>query len=149
MPLYRQQQIFRRHGVEFSRSTLCEWVAHGATLLAPIAEALRKHTDIRVVIGTGQADTEAAGLAIERYFPRDGYWSAGFDLSPNTLRLIKAGHVRCTVDQQPYIQGFYPVIQLTFYLRYGILPADIDAGATIIDASNVERVIELTKQKYR
>lgn len=78
-----------------------------------------------------------------------GYWSARFDLSPETLRLIQQGYVRCTVDQQPYIQGFYPVIQLTLYLRYGIMPSDIDAGAAIIDKTNVNQVIELTRENYR
>jgi simple sugar transport system substrate-binding protein len=114
-----------------------------------IANALRENSDIQIVVGTGQSDTEAAGRAIEKSFPSKGYWSAGFDLSPETLRLIRQGHIRCTVDQQPYIQGFYPVIQLTLYLRYGIMPASIDAGAAIIDRSNVEQVIELTKKKYR
>ncbi len=114
-----------------------------------ITETLRQHPEIRIVLGTGQSDTEAAGLAIERNFPRQGYWAAGFDLSPETLRLIQEGSIRCTVDQQPYIQGYYPVVQLTLYLRYGILPSNIDAGATIIDRRNVERVIELTKEEYR
>lgn len=114
-----------------------------------IAQALRGHPDIRIVLGTGQSDTEAAGRAIEKYFPDRGYWSAGFDLSPTTLRLIQAGHIRCTVDQQPYIQGFYPVLQLTLYLRYGIVPSDIDAGAAIIDKDNVEQVIELSRRQYR
>lgn len=114
-----------------------------------IAKALKENPDIRIVLGTGQSDTEAAGRAIEKYFPHQGYWSAGFDLSPETLRLIQEGHIRCTVDQQPYIQGFYPVIQLALYLRYGIVPSDIDAGAAIIDRSNVEQVIELTRKGYR
>ena len=114
-----------------------------------VAGALNEHPDIRIILGTGQADTEAAGRAIEKSFSGKDYWSAGFDLSLKTLRLIQEGHIRCTVDQQPYIQGFYPVIQLTHFLRYGIVPSDIDAGAAIINRSNVEQVIELTKQKYR
>jgi len=114
-----------------------------------ILEALRESPDIRVVLGTGQADTEAAGLAIEREFARGGYWAAGFDLSPGTLRLIQAGHIRFTIDQQPYIQGFQPVVQLTQYLRYGIVPADVDAGAGIIDRSNVDQVLELSRRKLR
>ena len=114
-----------------------------------IAQALKDNPDIRIVLGTGQADTEAAGRAIEASFAGQGYWSAGFDLSPTTLRLIQAGHMRCTVDQQPYIQGFYPVLQLTLYLRYGIVPSDIDAGAAIIDKANVDQVIELNRQQYR
>ncbi|MEM9659434.1 MAG: substrate-binding domain-containing protein [Planctomycetota bacterium] len=114
-----------------------------------VAKLLRENPEIRVVLGTGQADTEAAGRAIERDFADGDYWSAGFDLSPETLRLIDAGHIRCTVDQQPYIQGFYPVVQLAHYVRYGIAPSDIDAGATIIDRRNVKQVTELTKNNYR
>jgi simple sugar transport system substrate-binding protein len=114
-----------------------------------IARALSENPGIRVVLGTGQADTEAAGIAIEKQLAGRGYWSAGFDLSPKTLELIKAGYIRCTVDQQPYIQGFYPVVQLTQYLMFGIRPADVDAGAAIIDRSNVNRVLELSKQQYR
>jgi simple sugar transport system substrate-binding protein len=121
-------------------------IAEGEKL---IADALRKNPDIRVVFGTGQADTEAAGRVMEKLFADRGHWAAGFDLSPDILRLIKAGRIRCTVDQQPYIQGFYPVVQLTQYLRYGIRPSNIDAGATIVDQGSVDRVIELTKEKYR
>ena len=116
-----------------------------------VAELLRQHPDIRIVLGTGQSDTEAAGRAIEKEkdFQTGSYWSAGFDLSPETLRLIDAGYIRFTVDQQPYIQGFYPVLQLTLYLRYGIVPSDIDTGAAIIDRSNVRQVMELTRRKYQ
>ena len=114
-----------------------------------VEQELRKHPDIRIVLSTGQADTEAAGRAIEKSFAGQGYWAAGFDLSPTTLRLIKANHIRCTVDQQPYIQGFYPVIQLTLYLRYGIMPANMDAGATLITPATADQVLQLTEQKYR
>ncbi|MBN2580997.1 MAG: substrate-binding domain-containing protein [Pirellulales bacterium] len=114
-----------------------------------IAEALRRNPDIHIIFGTGLADTEAAGRVIEREYADRDYWAAGFDLSPEILRLIKAGVIRCTVDQQPYIQGFYPVVQLTQYLRYGISPSNVDAGATIVDRSNADRVLELTKKHYR
>ena len=114
-----------------------------------ISKVLKENPNIRIILGTGQADTEAAGMVIEKYFPGKGFWAAGFDLSPKTLQLIKAGHIRCTVDQQPYIQGFYPVVQLTHYLRYGIIPSDVDAGATIIDKSNVDQVMALSQKKIR
>ena len=114
-----------------------------------IAETLKRNPEIRIVLSTGQADTEAAGRAIEKYFSGQGYWAAGFDLSPKTLQLIRDGHIRCTVDQQPYIQGFYPVVQLTLYLRYGIIPSDVDAGAAIIDRDNVEQVAELAEKNIR
>ena len=141
-----EQAVLKKRDVRWMVSVTGNDSAKGAEV---IAKVLNENPDIRIVLGTGQSDTEAAGRAIEKHFPNKGYWSAGFDLSPETLRLIQKGHIRCTVDQQPYIQGFYPVVQLTLYLRYGIVPSNIDAGAAIIDASNVDRVIELTREGYR
>jgi simple sugar transport system substrate-binding protein len=114
-----------------------------------VADALRKHPDIRVVLGSGQSDTEAAGLAIASEFADQGYWAAGFDLSPTTLDLIEQGHIRFTVDQQPYVQGFYPVVQLALLCRYGLAPSNIDAGAVMIDRSNVQSVKRLTAERFR
>jgi simple sugar transport system substrate-binding protein len=114
-----------------------------------VANALRENHDIRIILSSGQSDTEAAGRAIEAHFSKKGYWAAGFDLSPKTLELIKMGHIRFTIDQQPYVQGFYPVVALTLKLRYGIAPSDIDAGAGIVDRRNVKQVMQLTKAGYR
>jgi simple sugar transport system substrate-binding protein len=114
-----------------------------------VEQELREHPDIRIVLCTGQADTEAAGRAIAGQFAGQDYWAAGFDLSPTTLQLIKDNHIRATVDQQPYIQGFYPVIQLTLLLRFGIMPSSMDAGATIITRETADRALQLTRQKYR
>jgi len=140
------QDVLKDKGVRWTVLVTGNDSARGAER---IAEALRTHSNIRIVLGTGQSDTEAAGLALEKHFAGQGYWSAGFDLSDTTLRLVKAGVIRCTVDQQPYIQGFYPVVQLALYCRYQIQPSDIDAGAAIIDRDNVDAVIRLTREGYR
>ena len=141
-----QQDVLKKKGVKWTVIVTGNDSVKGADV---ITRTLKANPEIRIVLGTGQSDTEAAGRAIETYFAGRGYWSAGFDLSPETLRLIREGHILCTVDQQPYIQGFYPVVQLTHYLRYGIVPSDIDAGAAIIDRSNVNQVIELSQRQYR
>jgi len=140
------QDVLKEKGVRWTVIVTGNDAGKGADV---IADTLRANPGIRIILGTGQADTEAAGRAIERLFEGRGFWSAGFDLSPEILRLIQEGHIRCTVDQQPYMQGFYPVVQLTLYLRYGIRPSDIDAGAAIIDAENVQQVVELSKRNYR
>lgn len=144
--LHGIQEVLKKKNIHWSVIIPGNKAEAGAEI---IAEYLRTNPDIRIVIGTGQADTEAAGTAIEKYFGGKGYWSAGFDLSSKTLQLIKDGHIRCTVDQQPYIQGFYPVVQLAHYLRFGIMPSDIDAGAAIIYKENVDQVKNLTKLGYR
>ena len=42
LPLYRQEDIFARHGLHLSRSTLCDWVSAAAELLEPLYERQRQ-----------------------------------------------------------------------------------------------------------
>jgi len=42
LPLYRQQSIFARDGLELPRQTLCDWVMACAYCLGPIQEALKR-----------------------------------------------------------------------------------------------------------
>ena len=41
-----------------------------------------------------------------------GVRAGGYDLLPGTLRAIADGHLDFTIDQQPYLQGFLPILQL-------------------------------------
>jgi len=43
LPLYRQSQIFKRDGIDLSRSTLTGWVGQSTALLEPLADAIRNH----------------------------------------------------------------------------------------------------------
>jgi len=43
LPLYRQSAIYAREGVDLDRSLLAKWVGHGASLLQPLVDALRRH----------------------------------------------------------------------------------------------------------
>lgn len=43
LPLYRQSQIFARHGVEIDRSTLANWVGGACWWLEPLQERLAEH----------------------------------------------------------------------------------------------------------
>lgn len=43
LPLYRQEQMYAREGVELDRATLADWVGGASQLLAPLVEALRRH----------------------------------------------------------------------------------------------------------
>jgi hypothetical protein len=43
LPLYRQSEIYVRHGVELERSTLADWVGGTSELLEPLVESLRRY----------------------------------------------------------------------------------------------------------
>jgi simple sugar transport system substrate-binding protein len=114
-----------------------------------IAKNLKENPDTKIVLCTGQADLEPVALVIEKEFAGQGYAVAGFDLSPTILRLIEADIIKFTIDQQPYVQGYYPVIQLALYCRYGIKPSNMDAGAFVITKKDAAAVMELKKANYR
>ena len=40
LPLHRQEGILKRHGVDLSRKTLCDWVIRSAFVLEPVVEAM-------------------------------------------------------------------------------------------------------------
>ncbi len=140
------QNVLKQQGI---KSTVVITTSHPKKARDIITKALKDHPAIKTVLGTGQADTEGAGLAIADNFRGQGYHSAGFDLSPNILRLLDEGVIEVTIDQQPYTQGFYPVIQLTLLLRYGIRSSDIDVGATVITRKDAKTVMELKAKNYR
>lgn len=122
---------------------------HSDQAAAAVKKALDTDRELKAVLCTGQADTEGAGWAVERNFREAGIYVAGFDLTPEILRMVKAGTIAFTVDQQPYVQGFYPVVQLALYCRYGIRPSSLDAGATVITREDVDKVLKLSASGYR
>src|ERR1700747_3016541 len=69
LPLYRQCEIYERHGIELEKSTLADWVGGTSSLLDPLVEVLRRYVmaasklhadDTRVPVlapGTGKTKT--------------------------------------------------------------------------------------------
>ena len=59
-----------------------------------------------------------------------GIKAGGFDLTEQSQKLLKEGNIEFTIDQQPYLQGFLPVLQLFLWQVSGSLtgPAEVDTG---------------------
>ena len=70
--------------------------------------------------------------------------AGGFDLTPGTLTAINAGQIDFTIDQNPYLQGFLPVLYLyLFNLTGGLVsPPNTDTGLTFVTKSNVTPYIK-------
>jgi simple sugar transport system substrate-binding protein len=80
---------------------------------AKIEETLASRPRLRGVYAVDGTGTAAAGAVVERRdLRRRGFRSGGYDLLPDDLDLVARGDTDFVVDQQPYIQGFVPVLQL-------------------------------------
>ena len=75
--------------------------------------------------------------------------AGGFDLTPGTLTAINSGQLNFTIDQNPYLQGFLPVIYMyLFNLTGGLVsPPNTDTGLTFVTKSNVGPYLN-TKTSY-
>jgi simple sugar transport system substrate-binding protein len=75
--------------------------------------------------------------------------AGGFDLDPATLTAIKSGQLDFTIDQNPYLQGFIPVMYLyLFNLSGGLVsPPNTDTGLTFVTKDNVGPYLN-TKSRF-
>lgn len=125
LPLYRQSVIFKREGVDLSRSTLADWVGQVAWLLQPVVDALQHyvlagvkvHSDDTVlkVLEPGSKKTKTARLWVNVRDNRT--WSPHdppaifFKYSPNR----KAEH------PEDHLRGFAGYLQADAYAGYNKL----------------------------
>jgi len=65
--------------------------------------------------------------------------AGGFDTDPRTLSALQSGAIKFSIFQDPYLQGFLPVLYLYLYNLSGgqLAPPDTDTGLTVLNPSNV------------
>ena len=73
----------------------------------------------------------------------------GFDTSPQIVEAFKDGWVQLTADQQPFLQGYLPILSLCQQVKLGLAPMNVDTGAGFVTKDNYEIVAELAKQALR
>jgi len=75
---------------------------------------------------------------------------ASFDLGPETLAATEKGEMEFLIDQQPFLQGYLPVVMLVQAARYEVIPAGVVmTGPGFVTPDNATKVIELSKQGLR
>src|SRR5271157_5002130 len=119
-----------------------------ATSISRIESYYLSHKDVAGLFGTGGIDTYSCGFVSAKYgLAKKGVIVAGYDLYPQTLGYIKAGDMTFTTDQQPYLQGFVPLLQLYLYkLSAGaVAPADTNTSLAYVTKDNVDLYLGKTR----
>ena len=103
------------------------------------AYVLAHKSSLKGIFAVDAGSTQTVGAIIKKYSLQGKVASGGFDLTPQTLQSIKGGFLDFTIDQQPYLQGFLPVIALyLFNLSGGLVsPAETNTGLTFVTKANV------------
>lgn len=122
LPLYRQEFMLARHGVELSRKTLCGWILTVADKLQPLIDAMRREVLVSRVIHTDDTPVRVQGNG------KDGPFTARF--------WVYAGdgaHAYTVYDYTPTRRRDGPAAFLDGYAGY--LQADAFGGYDGIYAS--------------
>jgi len=128
-------------------------VASGAELpkeLSTIDAYAQGHKNLKGMFAVDAGSTESVGKVVAKYdLKSKGVVAGGFDLNPATLSGIKAGNLDFTIDQQPYLQGFLPVLFLWMYKLSGglVAPSETDTGLLFVTKDNVDPYLS-TKTRY-
>jgi simple sugar transport system substrate-binding protein len=70
--------------------------------------------------------------------------AGGFDTDPRTLSALQAGKINFSLFQDPYLQGFLPVLYMYLYNLSGgqLAPPDTDTGLTVLNKGNAGQFLK-------
>jgi transposase len=129
LPLYRQEQIFQRQGVEVARSTMGDWMAQTAAVLKPLYDEMVKRVLSSLVIHTD--DTRLPVLDAQREQTREahvwvylGDWTNPFIVFDYTPDRKGAG-------PQKFLENFQGYLQADAYTGYD----RIFAGQDVVEVA--------------
>jgi len=109
---------------------------------------LAHKSTLKGIFAVDAGSTQTVGAIVAKYNLQHQVASGGFDLTPQTLSAINNGSLGFTIDQQPYLQGFLPVLALyLFNLSGGLVnPPETNTGLTFVTKSNVSQYLHTTSR---
>jgi simple sugar transport system substrate-binding protein len=125
------------------KSITYKTVATGAAVpaeLSTIDAYVTGHPDTKGLFAVDGGSTQSIGQTIQKHSLRaKGVKGGGYDLTPVTQKLLAADQMDFTIDQQPYLQGFIPILQLYMNQVSGGLSgiADTNTGLKFLDKTTV------------
>lgn len=111
-------------------------VSSGTSVLSAY---LTTHKTVKAIMELGPTGAQQAVGALKADNLK-GIPIGGFDLSSTVLSYIKRGLVGFTLDQQPYLQGYYSVEELFLKSTVGAAPVTIYTGPAFLTPKNVKKL---------
>lgn len=124
-------------GVEFV--DLVDITTDLTTAVGVIENAYLAHPDVTAFLGV-DVFSEAIGTFISSQNLNGKVYGAGYDLTEGTLKHVSDNAMQLTIGQNPFLQGYYPVVQLYTHKAYGYDLLNMSTGAFLVTKDNVANV---------
>ena len=125
------------------------WAPTSRSVADRVGAYLNANPDTTAYFDTGFWHAAVARVLKDRGIPPGKVLLGGFDLVPEVIQQMKTGYVQVQVDQQPYMQGFMPVMEVYLDKTVGLAPADIDTGKAVFTPEQADELMSLAKQGLR
>jgi simple sugar transport system substrate-binding protein len=127
-------------------------VTSGAALpqeLSTVDSYATANPNVKGMFAVDGGTTQSIAQTIKKHNLVGKVQGGGYDLTPITQQLLAAGDIAFTIDQQPYLQGFLPILQLYMYKVSQSLTgiADVNTGLKFLDKTTVAPY-NSTKSRY-
>ena len=102
------------------------------------------HRDVKFLYAVDDGSGEAVSKTIEKYNLKGKVHGSGWDVAVPELQAIRAGSLEFSIDQQAYLQGFIPIVQLFLYQLSGGLmrPSNTDTGLLFVTKQDVGHYLD-------
>jgi len=116
-------------------------------LNAEKAYLLAHKSGLKGVFAVDYGSTSFLGAALASTGLTGKVASGGFDTAPQTLSALQGGTMDFTIYQDPYLQGFLPVLYMYLYNLSDaqIPPPDTDTGLSVIDKQHVGQFVKASR----
>lgn len=102
---------------------------------------LTANPDTDAVLTLGPTSADPTILALQEMGLAGDIYFGTFDLGTEIVKGIKDGIIQWGIDQQPFLQAYLPVVILTNYDRYGVLPGNnINSGPGFVTKDALTQV---------
>jgi len=102
---------------------------------------LNANPETEAVLTLGPTSADPTILALEQMGLAGDIYFGTFDLGDNIVEGIQNGVINWGIDQQPFLQAYLPVVVMSNYHRYGVLPGNnINSGPGFVTADGLELV---------
>jgi len=115
-----------------------------------ISAALAGNPDTKILVHTGgQMLGNAEAFAMAAGYGPGELLQIGFDTSPQVMSGFVNGYAHLTSDQQPFLQGYLPILSLCQMKVLGTGALNQDTGAGFVTTENYNSVMELANAGLR
>ena len=127
-----------------------EWASDPNLGIPVVTAALRANPTTKVIVYPGGQMLGNAATYMQAAKKKPGeIVNVGFDTSPQIVDAFKKGWVQLTADQQPFQQGYLPILSLCEQVVYGLAPINVDTGAGFVTTENYTAVADLATKGLR